>query len=239
MGVTSKTANIKDIITHFSFTHIYNADTFYSISGVFWYLGIQMQLYLLFPFIAKLFEYLQSNCKKMIYLIMGISFIPSILVIGVNNVTIQKSFIVLLPCFLLGILLYNNYFKIKNKIVFIMLLLTVFIISTFIYMPNIPNHILKIILGILVGYIIINFNDIIEKIFIYIKNPIETIAISSYSIYLYNYIIYAFKLNTDKNSLLEFILYFLLAFGFGIIMHELIEKSSSECLNKLLKRKEK
>ena len=48
-GISRANIGLKDVLTHMAFIHVFFPDTFFSICGVFWFLGDMMQLYLLFP----------------------------------------------------------------------------------------------------------------------------------------------------------------------------------------------
>lgn len=55
---SSKTFMIKDVVSHLFFVHNFRADTLLGtkLNGALWTVAVEMQLYLLFPFIAKLFQ---------------------------------------------------------------------------------------------------------------------------------------------------------------------------------------
>lgn len=52
--VAPKPSDLTNIITHLTFTHNLFPDTFFGISGVFWSIGVEMQFYLVLPFIIAL-----------------------------------------------------------------------------------------------------------------------------------------------------------------------------------------
>jgi peptidoglycan/LPS O-acetylase OafA/YrhL len=90
-----------------------------------------------------------------------------------------------------------------------------------------------ILMSIVIGYITISLKNELEQIPMFIKNIIQTIATTSYSIYLYNYI---FEIGTPiyRNTILIFC-YILFVFGFGYFMYLLVEKPINNLSHKILK----
>ncbi len=195
---------------------------------MFWYIGVQIHFYLLFPLIVVLLEKINN------ILLFVMSFIPLALAsifISKGDVVLYWNAMIFMPTFIAGILLYKGYMQFETKI------LTMFIFICIFSIMNINDITLmlgmwdRVIAGILLGVLLFNLRDGINKLPLYIKNFATLIAITSYSIYLYNYIAVSYAPIVKSGAGL--VIYIMLVFGFGILMYELIEKP----LTKVIKNK--
>ncbi len=226
-GIAVKPYNVKDLIYHLLFIHTFDKTTFFSISGVFWYIGVQIHFYLLFPFIVILLEKINN------ILLFLASFIPLVLAsifFSKGDVVLYWNAMIFMPTFVAGILLYKGYMRIESKLFIVFIFICIFSIM------NINNITLmlgmwdRVIAGILLGVLLFNLRDGINKLPFYIKNFVTLIAITSYSIYLYNYIVVSYIPIVKSGSGL--VIYTMLVFGFGILMYELIEKPLTKIIKK-------
>lgn len=226
MGICIKPVGIFDTITHLLLIHNLFPATFYSFSGVFWFLGTLFDFYLLFPFLYKICK--SSKIKAFVSAIIALL---AVFIINskLHNLVLDKCVFVYMPCFTAGILL--NLYEIKLKQYLKILILAGSIMLLLFAKSTQPINVLAIFQTILFGGSIIICKDTIEKIPEYFKNFISKIAAASFSIYLYNYI-FNIAMPHIKNFAITLIMT-AMVFGFGIIMYYLIEKP----YNKILKNR--
>lgn len=234
MGITHKPTDMSAILSHVFLIHNLDVTNFYSLNGVFWFLGVLFDFYLIFPFLYKIQKHYKYGLEILTIAVFTLSlFIAEIF--HINSVVFNKSILINLPCFTCGMLLYKKNITnlISNKYTKFFFLVLTFILLFFVrnkaYMYA-QIRFFAILISILVGLTCISYKNELEKFPLYIKSFISQIAVASYSIYLYNYIFYV-STPIIKNSAITFI-YILLVFGFGICMYKLIE----EPLNNLIKK---
>lgn len=231
MGIAPKPIDISAILTHIFLIHNFDNHNIYSISGVFWFLGVLFNFYLIFPFLYKI----QNKTKFGLEILAIVIFVITVCISSHFNIkthVLNKSILINLPCFALGMSLHKNEAinLFKNKI-FKTTLLLITIVSLIFIKSSAAINISAIFESLLLGTTCIAYKEELEKIPVVLKNFISEIAIASYSIYLYNYIFYATR-PVYRNSTLVFI-YILLIFGFGLCMYKLIEKPINEVINKV------
>ena len=229
MGITHKPIGLSAILSHIFLVHNFDNSNFYSLSGVFWFLGVLFDFYLIFPILYKL--------KKKKYALEIFTFVVFVLSVFISiffqikGSVFNKSVLINLPCFVFGMLMYEKKISLNKFFKFLLLVFSILFLI-FIkpagFMGSSVN-LVAIIETILIGVLCFSYKDEFSKIPELFKKFIGEIAISSYSIYLYNYIFYAAK-PTVKNHTMIFI-YMAFVFGFGIVMYKLIEKP----VNKVVK----
>lgn len=188
LGVTMKTHSPWDNISHVLFIQNLSESTFYSISGVFWYVALQLQLYIMYIFFRHL---ILSYPLK--------SILCSLVVTVLSNSVLAVSFPVLdrsvlsyaLP-FVLGIVVASCAFNLsvfrKWSVAGMVLILTI-VFS--LLPPFLPGRLDYIVNGLLICiFVAVLPTCKAVSLFGAISLPLAT---ASYSIYLYNYIIYCFR----------------------------------------------
>lgn len=225
-GIRVKPHGIKDIISHVLFIHPYFSGTIYSVSGVFWYIGIQAAYFAVTPFVfylwSKLNKVLKLDFKKRKILAVILWII--ILLIGwqalANKLVVYHSFLYMLPSFLLGMLLY--YLKdIKIPTVISVFCIISGVLMLFWRMDGLfSNASYRVVSGMLmsIGFIKlppIRLNDAV-------KAPLLMISSASYTIYLYNYLVYIFP--AEKGGMFDMLLHTAIVIGFGLLMYIIIEQ---------------
>ena len=224
-GVTSKPIAFVDQITHLLFIHTFFPSTFYSISGVFWTLGIEMQFYFILPLI--LFFIIKRPIVSLI--ILGL---PICYQIFINqNIPVNSALIFCLFYFILGYIiyiyknkLYNIFFNNKYKNIILVFFLFIFLNLTFLK-EDIINIELNKILWTLIFipiFIYLSKNEYIQESKNRFLSVIVFTGTSSYSIYLYNYIFYMDK-KPFEYSFFAVIYYFFLIYVIGILMYFIVE----------------
>lgn len=232
-GITTKAIGISAILSHIFLVHVFDNANFYSICGVFWFLGVLFNFYLIFPFLYKI----QKNTKYLLEIFTLLIFIVCLFIsfyFHIEGSVFNKSIFINLPCFVFGMMLYNRPLPefFKNKWLKLILLFITFNLLIFAksggFMGT-PINLLAIVESILIGLVCVLYKMELEKLPDLLKNFVTQIAVASYSIYLYNYIFLATK-PLHRNSTTVFI-YIFLIFGFGLCMYMMIEKP----VNKLIK----
>ncbi len=229
-GVTSKSADFFDIATHALLIHNLFPSTFYSISGVFWFLGALFNFYLIFPFV-----YSFISKKPLFSLLLSVILHFAILfcaeVTNLKSPVLLKSIFIYMPCFVCGILAYEGRLRFKNSLHNIVLLslglFLLFVVSPSdlrAYFPISLGSTYGVTVGVLCSLGFINNNSILNKLPDVGIRCISVIAQTSFSIYLYNYIFYIAK-PAVQNGLALWI-YMLVVFSFGIFMYNIVEKKN-------------
>ncbi len=226
MGIAPKPIGISAILSHIFLVHTFDNANFYSLSGVFWFLGVLFNFYLIFPLLYKL----QKNTKYGLEISTIIIFVIAVWAsvhFHIKGSVYNKSILINLPCFVFGMTLYkrpileffkNKYFKLLLLVITLVLLIfakSKGFIGTMI-------DLLAIIESLLIGSLCFLYKEELEKLPVLLKDGITKVAVASYSIYLYNYIFYATR-PVYRNSTMVFI-YILLVFGFGFCMYKIIEQ---------------
>lgn len=236
-GIAPKPIGFFDQITHLLFIHTFFSSTFYSISGVFWTLGIEIQFYLILPFIV-------TFIIKHPVITISISIVPILFSIFFKfNFPINSAFIFCLFYFILGYLifiykskLYTLFFDYKYKKIILIFFSMIFLHFTFIKESfiNIELNKLLWVISFIPIFIYMSENKLIQES----KNKLLSLVVftgtASYSIYLYNYIYFI----TPKPIIQNFyapIFYFIFVYFIGIFMYLIIEKPIQNLKEKFLK----
>lgn len=234
MGVAPKPIGLSAILSHIFLVHTFDNANFYSMSGVFWFLGVLFNFYLIFPFLYKLQHKMKYGLEILTIFVFAISVFLS-WHFHIQGSVFNRSILIHLPCFTFGMMLYNkqNTIIFRNKVLKFLLLVVSIALLLFTKMKDFmgtPINILAIFDCLLLGTLFISFKNELEKFPLLLKDLISQVAVASYSIYLYNYI-FCTTIPLYKNSTFIFI-YMLFVFGFGICMYRLIEKP----VNKFIKK---
>lgn len=226
MGVAVKPAEAWDIIAHCLCIHNLFSATFPTISGVFWFIGAIFDFYLVFLVFGH--RFLKSNKFWIIFsfiCFLSAHFIN--LYTGYSKHVLNHSILVYMPCFACGILLYNKKFDFKCNIInYVLLAAGVYLLC---FVDNIAFNqffgtklnLYGIVVASLLAVSIYNIIERIQSVPYFIKNPINLVATSSFSIYLYNYIFNAYNSISPK----YIYIYIFQVFGFGLLMYYLVEKN--------------
>lgn len=192
MGIAVKPVGVSAILSHLFLVHNFDNANFYSVSGVFWFLGVLVDFYIIFPFLFRL----QKNSKYGLEILTLFVFLSSLLIsqyFHIEGSVFNKSVLINLPCFSFGILLCKRKIPelfLKNTSILIFILITlilIFFTKSGGFMDT-PINLLAIVKSLLIMFTCVISKDIIDKIPLIIKEFITSIAVASYSIYLYNYI---------------------------------------------------
>ena len=219
LGIAVKPIGIRHVVLHMLFLHAFSASAFYSISGVFWFLGVIFQMYVLCPVFMKL-------CKRGWLVGMLSCLVPFALSLYVankfthNNPVVCKGFFMYAPCFMMGMLQRKHPLTIGShvaKFIFISVALGLLTVK----MP-LCRELSRVVKASLLAMSMLQMGSCAGKLPAAISSIVQLISVSSYSIYLYNYIFYAYK-PVSRNSA-TMLCSIGIVFGFGILMYHLVER---------------
>lgn len=234
-SLTHKPHDTYHNLMHLFFLHTLTDETFYSVSGVFWSIDVEMHFYLVLPAIL-IFSRKKSHLLYLFIFSLFVSFILNSRYF--NSLIITHSIFSYIPLFIFGIILsvYKDTLSqllSPNPMKALILLFSIAIISyrgTFFYESG---DLQGIITGCLFGTLMISVMDLLNSIGNnYLVRLIEFIGKCSFSIYLYNYILYA--LNPGLSPVLTFLTLMLFVILSGIFMYYLIEESNEYFRNKVI-----
>ena len=218
IGITEKRHGLWDNISHLLFVHNLTQETFYSISGVFWYIGLQIQLYLIFALLSRT---ILSSPSIALFVSVLLCFCVNILAPESLSV-LNRSVLSFAFPFILGITLSNKkaslMHKLRNWPTFFLLGIITIGVSL---LPSILplGRLDSILNGLLVALACISLPD--GRHLAGIQHVCGRLAMASYSIYLYNYVFYCFS--PTSFGLPGLLLYTGIVFLFGVGAYFLIE----------------
>lgn len=233
--IAPKPTEIRDIVTHLTFTHNLFPDTFFGISGVFWSIGVEMQFYLILPFIIALCRGLFSS-----FLILLICLGVSVATYGSDLSIVYKwGLMNYLVLFVYGWILYTYREFIQRvinltKIIYIAVPAFILLISYRVDGGN-NQKMYEMLIAFTYGIIMLKIGGVVtgdskSKLL----SVILLIGQSSFSIYLYNYI-YNFAM-PRVHSLFSITFMFAGVIGFGIIMYLLVEVNTEKVRSAIFKK---
>lgn len=234
--VAPKPSDLTNIITHLTFTHNLFPDTFFGISGVFWSIGVEMQFYLVLPFIIALCRGVLSTTLVLI-MCLGLS----VVTYGSDLSSVYKwGLMNYLVLFIYGWVLYTynkSLLKFINltKIIYIAVPAFILLMS---YKVDAANHqkMYEMSVSFIYGVIMLKLKDAISE-----DSKSKSLSIllvigqASFSIYLYNYIYHFVMPRTSAPFSIVFM--FAGVLGFGVIMYLLVEVNTEKLRSWLFKRK--
>ncbi len=227
-GVAVKSTGFIDVISHLLFVHNFSEKTFFSISGVYWSLAVEMQFYVLLPIIFVLFK-----STKIKIALLAFTFLLSVVVnLSTSNQIITWGIPSYLYLFVLGWLCSSYQFEIsrfinKNGLLVVTLLTFCFLL---LYKGDGFNNKIKIyeiITSTVFAALMTGMIDFYKtKRIPWLIGKVSFIGKCSFSIYLYNYIFWVF----DRNDIgiLKVLMIFAFVVLFGILMYWLVEKNTEK-----------
>lgn len=237
-----------NVITHLLFIH--NSFEAYSdgITGAFWYLSLQMGLYLVTPLFfflwRKVCAWFHLAGHRRIWAEMGMCLV----IFVINGALFEKglyeyhSIYFLSPFFLLGMALYNLQEVYGRRSVGFQVLGILMscggIAMMFFWQNDDYRDIYRGVMAILLGGGMILFNYYpVPQMF---REALATLSQASYSIYLYNFVMNSTKgikrLGEYNFPYLWMLFYMAIVFGFGLLMYIVVEQPMQKLTAKIKAR---
>ena len=225
-GIAPKPIGLIDQLSHLLFIHTFNPNTYYSISGVFWSLGIEMQFYFLLPLL--LFFIVRYPLLSILLFLLPLIYNNFISKSFLSDKTVFAFFIYFVMGYITYIYkekyydyLYNNKYRYYSITIFSMLFLHITFYKGYIFSGQI--HMLLWVLSFIPILIFLTKSTVINNSKSKLLDFFIFTGTASYSIYLYNYIFYIHK-KPFGITIEALFFYTLLIYITGIAMYYLIEK---------------
>lgn len=235
-GVAPKSIGLIDQISHLLFIHTFNPQTYYSISGVFWSLGIEMQFYFLLPLLLYfIIRFPKVSILLFVLPLFYNSFVE-------NSFLLQKTVFAFFIYFIVGYVLFMYKEKLyallyENNYKSFVLALSIFLfLNLTFYKGHLHSGQIHTLLWLcsVIGIFIFmmrcercnNTKNKLMQLFLFTGT-------ASYSIYLYNYI-YFLHAKPFDTSFEAVVFYTLLVYLTGSAMYYIVEKPFQNLRKKTL-----
>lgn len=218
-----------DLVAHLTFTHTLCMRTFFSISGVFWFLGALMQLYLFTPFMYRI-------TKKSPWLVFAVSLAISFLgnqyakiLMGDNIMVLTYSAISYIPLLVLGFILFEKE-HVFGKFLSSRFVMPVYLLALFLLFFKKSYHVgsyefTDVASGLILGLSIPLLNHERFSKAILFCPILPLIGRASFSIFAYNYI-YLVSGEPVYTGLGGWLYTLTQVLSFGLLMYWLVEKGT-------------
>jgi len=228
LGAVRARTSLFDIITHMLFMHNLHPSTLYSVSGVFWVLAVEMQLYLVMPLLMALYR--RQRWATLAGALLLAWWVNAWVAPRMPNPILWKySMLSYLVLFVFGMVLYDLRHRwgraLQRPLVIALIALLLF--HGF-FNPWVSAHLhkgklLAFLLGGTLGLLLILLDHPRLTGIAWISDSLGAIGRASYSIYLYNHMIH---ITTRPIMPLNvgFWYYTAIPIAFGALMYLAVEK---------------
>ncbi|XTZ39833.1 acyltransferase family protein [Salmonella enterica] len=230
-AITKKTTEIYDIVTHVLFIHNLISNTIYTVNGVYWSIGVEMQFYILLPVIIA---YVTSLSKRILFFFICV--MSTFLIyfsdlshpwkIGLANYLALFVFGWLLYEYRFSVYAFLSRFKLGAASLIAALTMMFYKGHGYNNSEKIFEMLVSMLFGLSMNYFLFNRLKNESNGTNVFKEIAALIGRASYSIYLYNYIFYAVK--PVQYNLIAGIILLIATMSFGILMYLLIEVHSEK-----------
>lgn len=234
----------KDILVHLLFIHNSFDAYEYGISGVFWYLSVQMGLYLAVPFLffiwRKCCAVFHLTGARRIWAELGVCavFFLNGVVMYLNDMCKYHSIFFMAPYFLLGMALYNmqEVWGIRTK--YLQILGVILICGGFALMLMPQSAAVPALyrgsIGLLLGSGMVLFSIYpIPEVF---REPLACLSTAAYSAYLYNYVMNYLNgirhLGDRQHVWMWMLFYMTMVLAYGLFMYQVVERPLQKIVSK-------
>ncbi|HDC4683539.1 acyltransferase [Enterobacter cloacae] len=236
-SIAKRPTELFDIITHATFIHNLIPETIYTINGVYWSIGVEMQFYVLLPVIIALATTLSKRVILLALCVVTTIFtyysdLSHATKIGLANY---------LTLFVVGWMLYEYRYQTHNFLKKFKLGIPCFafaVIMMFYKGNGYSNSekIFELAISFFFGLSMIYFavNGAPAKTS-YFKELVALIGRASFSIYLYNYIFYAVK--PVQYNIVAGIILLITVSAFGILMYQIVEVQTEKVRKRVFSRR--
>lgn len=211
-GFAQKPVGPFHIVSHLIFTHTFFPSSFFSVSGVMWSLAVEVHFYLLFPLLALL------SWRQRCWLV---SF--CILAAGAATLFVPQSHpflyplrwnvITFFPLFMLGVFIHETRdWKLQDNGWIFWPIIAGAVVFMMMVEPFDTNVVLRLALGGAIGLALVAASPFRSAEGL-AANAIKAIAAASYSIYLYNYVL--FFIGSALSGLVGMVCGVVFVFAFG------------------------
>lgn len=223
--IAPKPTGFRDILTHLTFTHNFFRDTFFSVSGVYWSIAVEIQFYLILPLILVVTRETKINFMVLIFFL----FLSIIINHISSNIVIRWSLLNYLVLFIFGLSLFKHQDVIINFIERFRLL--PFLVAVFVLLISYKGKeysndqkLYETLSSTLYGFIMLGMSNYVSNVKSILIDTLLLIGKASFSIYLYNYIYNV----VSPRSVNFFAMIFMMlgTLAFGVIMYIFIEYNS-------------
>lgn len=225
-GIAIKNTNGFDVLTHLIFIHNFFESTLFSISGVFWTIAVEMQFYIILPFLLK---FITKSRNAWFFFVFSLFF--SFLIFAFNgNTLLNWGLPVYLPLFIFGYILKMNsdeVVKVMDKFKIAPLVVIVFIVMLSYKGEGYNNSVrpYEIFVSIIFGLAMIKMMSM--RWDGGVIKCLSFVGSASYSIYLYNYIYMSIKPAVGYNPVSSVAMW-LSVIAVGVAMYLLVETNTEK-----------
>jgi len=226
-----------DVVTHLLFMHNLHPSTLYSVSGVFWVLAVEAQLYVVAPLLMAIYRRLPWGTLVGALLLSW--WINAGVAPRMPNPNLWKySALSYLVLFVLGIFLYDRrqalarMLQRPSALILYALILFHALFNTWVIAHLHKGQLLLFLLGALLGLLLIILDQPRIARAEWLNESLGAIGRASYSIYLYNHMIYiTTRPIMPRNT--GFWYYTLIPIVFGGLMYLAVEKPALQLRRRL------
>jgi len=230
-GVAVKPHSFHDNLTHLLFVHNWSAATFFSVSGVFWSLGVELQFYLLLPL---LLPWLRARPLRLLALV-------GLLSLAINltcaSVVYTWSVLAFLPLFVAGAGCALHFEGVRRVLgrpgVMALTLLSAGIVLSYRGKLAALGEFKRVVAGLVLGLCMVATSELIARHPSRVWRGLAFLGRASYSIYLYNYLYQALPL---PHGPMGWVWGFVVVLGGGTLMHFAVEAPCMRWRKRVLER---
>ncbi len=242
LGGIRTSAGIVDVVTHMVFVHNLHPSTFYTVSGVLWFMGPQVQFYAVMPLL-----FLAARKRPWLTLLAAAVLSWWVNVYGRRYVPhpqiLTYSVLSYVPLVIWGMLLarYRDTLRGWFRRWWVVMAWLAVVVGLSLWSPffsrlHVRSHkVYDIVLGGLLSLMVIALDRNWSKGWRTLFEPLAILGAASYSIYLYNHVMYI-TTNPLMRGWWGYTYYFLLTVLFGCMMYILVEKPALQWRERVMGR---